>query len=80
MTAADGSAGSRRFALMSRPQFAIAVLCMLVVVVGSNILVQVPLNDWLTWGGLSYPVAFLVTDVLNRRFGPAAGYMGSRSV
>ena len=33
---------------------------------------QVPLNDWLTWGGLSYPVAFLVTDVLNRRFGPAA--------
>jgi uncharacterized PurR-regulated membrane protein YhhQ (DUF165 family) len=33
---------------MSRPQFAIAVLCMLVVVVGSNILVQVPLNDWLT--------------------------------
>ena len=34
--------------------------------------VQVPLNDWLTWGGLSYPVAFLVTDVLNRRFGPSA--------
>ncbi|OMG86645.1 hypothetical protein BIZ92_25960 [Achromobacter xylosoxidans] len=57
---------------MSRVQFGIAVLCMLVVVVGSNILVQVPLNDWLTWGGLSYPVAFLVTDVLNRRFGPAA--------
>ena len=45
---------------------------MLLVVVGSNILVQVPLNDWLTWGGLSYPVAFLVTDVLNRRFGPSA--------
>ncbi|ADP16635.1 MULTISPECIES: queuosine precursor transporter [Achromobacter] len=72
MTATDGSAAARRYALMSRPQFAIAVLCMLVVVVGSNILVQVPLNDWLTWGGLSYPVAFLVTDVLNRRFGPAA--------
>lgn len=59
-----------RFAPMSRAQFGVAVLCMLVVVVGSNILVQVPLNDWLTWGGLSYPVAFLVTDVLNRRFGP----------
>ena len=57
---------------MRAPQFAVAVLCMLLVVVGSNILVQVPLNDWLTWGGLSYPVAFLVTDVLNRRFGPSA--------
>lgn len=61
-----------RFPAMTRLQFGISVLCMLAVVVGSNILVQVPLNDWLTWGGLSYPVAFLVTDVLNRRFGPAA--------
>ncbi len=63
---------ARRFPPMSRAQFGVAVLCMLLVVVGSNILVQVPLNDWLTWGGLSYPVAFLVTDLLNRRFGPAA--------
>jgi len=63
---------SRGFPAMSRTQFGIAVLCMLLVVVGSNILVQVPLNDWLTWGGLSYPIAFLVTDVLNRRFGPGA--------
>ncbi|MDF2861673.1 MAG: hypothetical protein K0S02_1945 [Achromobacter mucicolens] len=61
-----------RFPAMTRLQFGISVLSMLAVVVGSNILVQVPLNDWLTWGGLSYPVAFLVTDVLNRRFGPAA--------
>lgn len=66
------STAARRFPAMSRAQFGIAVLCMLLVVVGSNILVQVPLNDWLTWGGLSYPVAFLVTDLLNRRFGPAA--------
>ena len=61
-----------RFPAMTRLQFGISVLCMLAVVVGSNILVQVPINDWLTCGGLSYPVAFLVTDVLNRRFGPAA--------
>ena len=66
------NASVSRFPAMTRTQFGISVLCMLVVVVGSNILVQVPLNDWLTWGGLSYPVAFLVTDVLNRRFGPAA--------
>ncbi|WP_415793628.1 queuosine precursor transporter [Bordetella tumulicola] len=57
---------------MTPGQFAMAVFCMGLIVVGSNILVQVPLNDWLTWGGLSYPIAFLVTDVLNRRFGPGA--------
>ena len=44
------SVASRGFPPMSRLQFGTAVLCMLLVVVGSNILVQVPLNDWLTWG------------------------------
>lgn len=44
---------------------------MVIVVVGSNILVQVPINDWLTWGALTYPFAFLVTDVTNRTLGPA---------
>ncbi|OZI48867.1 hypothetical protein CAL20_12890 [Bordetella genomosp. 4] len=63
---------SRHFQAMTAGQFAVAVFCMGLIVVGSNILVQVPLNDWLTWGGLSYPIAFLVTDVLNRRFGPSA--------
>jgi len=38
---------------MTLGQFAMAVFCMGLIVVGSNILVQVPLNDWLTWGGLS---------------------------
>lgn len=60
------------FKAMTHHQFVIAVLCMGIIVLGSNILVQFPLNDWLTWGGISYPVAFLVTDVLNRRFGPTA--------
>ena len=50
--------------------FALPVLAMVVVVVASNILVGYPINDWLTWGALTYPVAFLVTDVTNRRFGP----------
>ncbi len=49
---------------------AMPVLAMAVVVVASNILVGYPINDWLTWGALTYPVAFLVTDVTNRRFGP----------
>lgn len=45
---------------------------MTVVVVASNILVQYPVNDWLTWGAFTYPVAFLVTDLANRRLGPEA--------
>lgn len=47
------------------------IAAMIVVVVSSNILVQVPINDWLTWGALTYPVAFLVTDITNRMFGAA---------
>ncbi|MBF6615986.1 queuosine precursor transporter [Pollutimonas thiosulfatoxidans] len=57
---------------MTRTQFVLAVLAMGVVVVGSNVLVQYPINQWLTWGAISYPVAFLVADLLNRRFGPQA--------
>lgn len=44
---------------------------MTVVVVASNILVQHPINDWLTWGAFTYPIAFLVTDLSNRSLGPA---------
>lgn len=48
-----------------------AVLAMATVVLASNILVQFPLNDWLTWGAFTYPAAYLVSDLVNRRFGPA---------
>ena len=48
-----------------------AVLAMAVVVVASNILVQFPVGQWLTWGAFTYPFAFLVTDLTNRWFGPA---------
>ena len=37
----------------------------------SNVLVQYPINDWLTWGAFTYPVCFLVTDLTNRRHGAA---------
>ena len=46
-------------------------LAMAAVVVASNILVQFLLGDWLTWGALTYPFAFLVTDVINRVHGAA---------
>lgn len=45
---------------------------MAAVVVASNILVQFLLGNWLTWGAFTYPIAFLVTDVMNRVYGPQA--------
>ena len=47
------------------------ILAMAVIVVASNILVQFLLGDFLTWGAFTYPFAFLVTDVMNRVYGPA---------
>jgi len=61
-------------------RFLAAVAAMVAVVAASNILVQYPvaiqvgpvnLGDILTWGAFTYPVAFLVTDLTNRAFGPA---------
>ncbi|MDR2016046.1 MAG: VUT family protein, partial [Burkholderiales bacterium] len=49
-----------------------AMLAMAVVVVSSNWLVQFPINDWLTYGAFTYPVAFLVSGLTNRRVGPQA--------
>ncbi|MEH7827728.1 queuosine precursor transporter [Gemmobacter denitrificans] len=48
------------------------ILAMAALVVASNILVQYLLGPWLTWGALTYPLAFLVTDLTNRLQGPAA--------
>ena len=48
------------------------ILAMAIVVTFSNVLVQFPLNDWLTWGAFSYPVVYLVTDLTNRAVGVAA--------
>ena len=56
------------------------VALMTIVVVASNILVQYPLTgtlfginlgDLLTWGAFTYPIAFLITDLTNRQFGPS---------
>lgn len=45
------------------------ILAMAAVVTASNILVQYLLGNWLTWGAFTYPVAFLVTDIMNRLYG-----------
>ncbi len=47
------------------------ILAMAAVVVASNILVQFLFGQWLTWGAFTYPLAFLVTDVMNRVYGSA---------
>ena len=48
------------------------ILAMAGIVLASNILVQFLLGNFLTWGALTYPLAFLVNDVMNRVYGPAA--------
>lgn len=54
------------------------VCFMALIVVASNYLVQFPVNmlignynlaDLLTWGAFTYPIAFLITDMTNRKFG-----------
>ena len=48
------------------------VAAMTIVVLASNILVQFPVGQWLTWGAFTYPLAFLVSDIVNRLEGVAA--------
>ena len=49
-----------------------AVVAMAVIVGASNYLVAFPINDWLVWGALTYPLAFLVNDLVNRFWGAAS--------
>jgi queuosine precursor transporter len=48
------------------------ILAMAVVVVASNILVQHPIGQWLTWGAFTYPLSFFVSDMVNRFQGVTA--------
>jgi uncharacterized integral membrane protein (TIGR00697 family) len=48
------------------------IIAMALIVVASNILVQFLYGNWLTWGAFTYPLAFLVTDIMNRVYGTAA--------
>ena len=50
------------------------VVCMLLVILVSNILVQYPIHIWglediLTWAALTYPLAFFITDITNKIYG-----------
>lgn len=48
------------------------IAAMAFLVVASNILVQFPIGQWLTWGAFSYPLTFLVSELVNRFQGVAA--------
>lgn len=57
----------------------LAIFAMVGVVLASNYLVQFPVDlvvagfnmaDLFTWGAFTYPIAFFVTDITNRSFGP----------
>lgn len=48
----------------------VAIISMVVAVAASNYLVEIPINDWLTYGAFTYPLTFLVTEVTNYCYGP----------
>ena len=57
--------------------FLLFVFLMASTVALSNYLVQFPINyfdleNFLTYGAFSYPIAFLITDLSNRRYGKAS--------
>ena len=61
-------------AKIEKKLFLFLALLMAIIVTLSNYLVQFPVNffglqNFLTYGAFSYPVAFLITDLSNRRFG-----------
>ncbi len=50
----------------------VPIFAMAAIIVVSNILVSYPINDWVTWGAITFPFAFLVTDLTNRYHGANA--------
>lgn len=57
------------YSVTSRTALILSIASMAIIIVASNILVAIQINSWLTWGTLTYPFAFLVTDLMNRYFG-----------
>lgn len=54
--------------IFSRPVF-VGIVAMSIIVVLSNILVQHLFGNWLTLAAFTYPIAFLITDITNRKLG-----------
>lgn len=52
------------------PSLFCAIIAMVVLVGASNYYVQFPINNWLTWGALTYPMTYFVTELTNYFHGP----------
>jgi len=48
----------------------LATFGMIAAVAASNYLVELPINEFLTWGSFSYPVTFFITETVNYFHGP----------
>jgi len=53
---------------MTKKVFNISVIIFALLIIVSNYTVQFPINDWLTYGALFYPITFLLTDILGERY------------
>ena len=59
----------------TRSALVVAGLAMAFIIYISNVLVQIPINDWLTCGTFTFPIAFLITDLTNRLYGSRNAYL-----
>jgi uncharacterized PurR-regulated membrane protein YhhQ (DUF165 family) len=48
--------------------FIFSIVLFVVLIVLSNYTVQFPINKWLTYGAIVYPVTFLMTDILGEKY------------
>jgi len=53
---------------MSNKVFYISVALFAFLIIASNYTVQFPINAWLTYGAVVYPVTFLLTDILGENY------------
>ncbi|MGP1561755.1 MAG: queuosine precursor transporter [Helicobacteraceae bacterium] len=53
---------------MSNKHIVIFGLFFAAIIVASNYLVTIPINEWITYGAITYPFTFLFTDVLSERY------------
>ena len=53
---------------MSKNVFNISVMLFSLLIIVSNYTVQFPINDWLTYGAIFYPITFLLTDILGEKY------------
>jgi uncharacterized PurR-regulated membrane protein YhhQ (DUF165 family) len=54
--------------MLSKQQFFFYTFGFALLIVGANYTVQFPINDYLTYGAILYPITFLLSDILSEKF------------